>query len=149
MTPDRPDPQVFRLFNEVEIIEQLACNWAERRLAHGLRLSQFTALNYFVRLDGQCSPARLTKAFQVTKGAMTNTVQRLEALGFVEVVPDPADGRGKLVRITDAGGAAHTDSLARLEPDLGAIQAVFGAQAFEAAVPFLGRLRAYLDQNRG
>jgi len=133
----------------VGIIEQLARNRVERNLPYGLKLSQFSVLNHFVRLGGQWAPARLARAFQVTEGAMTNTIQRLEALGFVEVVPDPRDGRGKLVAITEAGRAAHAHSLAALAPDLATIQSEFGTEAFETTIPFLERLRVYLDENRG
>lgn len=142
------DSSVFRFFNEVGIIEQLARNRMERKLPHGLKLSQFSVLNHFTRLGGEWAPARLAKAFQVTKGAMTNTIQRLEALGYVEVVPDPEDGRGKLVRITGEGRAAHGKCLAAFGPELAAIQAMFGAQAFKAVLPFLERLRTYLDESR-
>ena len=148
MSYDQPDPKIFRFFNEVGIIEQLARNRMERRLPHGLKLSQFSVLNHFMRLGGQWAPARLAKAFQVTKGAMTNTIQRLEGLGYVEILPDPNDGRGKLVRITDPGRVAHGESLAALGPDLITIEAALGTRGFEAAIPFLERLRVYLDENR-
>ena len=48
---------------------------------------------------GEASPAALARAFQLTKGAMTNTLQRLEAQGFVRV-----DGRRR-GRPAQAGGA--------------------------------------------
>ena len=31
----------------------------------------------------------------------------LEKLGYVERVPDPSDGRAKIIRLTDRGHAAH------------------------------------------
>ncbi|WP_328537371.1 MarR family winged helix-turn-helix transcriptional regulator [Streptomyces sp. NBC_00344] len=39
----------------------------------------------------------------VSKQAAGKTVERLEALGYVERVDDPADGRRKLVRLTARG----------------------------------------------
>ena len=72
------DPISFRFFTEIGIIEQLARNRLERGLPDGLKISQFSVLNHLVRLGGEWSPARLARAFQVTKGAMTNTLQRLE-----------------------------------------------------------------------
>ena len=39
----------------------------------------------------------------ITKQAMGRLVDELEAKGFVESMPDPADGRAKLVRFTDTG----------------------------------------------
>ena len=48
-------------------------------------------LNHFARLGGVRSPAELAQAFQVSKGAMTNTLQRLEAGRLVKIIPDPAE----------------------------------------------------------
>jgi len=42
----------------------------------------------------------------VTKQAVTLLVDELEAGGYVERVPDPSDGRAKLVRLTGRGRAA-------------------------------------------
>jgi DNA-binding MarR family transcriptional regulator len=39
----------------------------------------------------------------MTKQSMAQLVAHLEAHGYVERVPDPADGRAKLVRATDRG----------------------------------------------
>ena len=38
-------------------------------------------LNHFARLGGEKTPAQLARVFHVTKGAMTNTVGRLDAAG--------------------------------------------------------------------
>jgi DNA-binding MarR family transcriptional regulator len=149
MTGTDPDPSIFRFFTEIGIIEQLARNRVERRLPHGLKLSQFSALNHFVRLEREESPLQLAKAFQVTKGTMTNTIQRLEALGFVVVRPDPDDGRGKRVGITGAGRAAHRESLDALGPDLSFIESELGGERFEQVLPMLEKVRVFLDQNRG
>ena len=39
----------------------------------------------------------------MTKQAMGQIVDDLERLGYIERVPDPADGRAKIVRFTDSG----------------------------------------------
>ena len=39
----------------------------------------------------------------MTSGGMTAAIDRLERKGFVARVPNPADRRGSLVRLTDAG----------------------------------------------
>src|SRR5262245_11376644 len=52
------------------------------------------------------SGARLTALAQqagMTKQAMGQIVDDLEQLGYVERVPDPVDGRAKIVRFTAAG----------------------------------------------
>ncbi|MEV4254433.1 MarR family transcriptional regulator, partial [Spirillospora sp. NPDC049652] len=51
----------------------------------------------------ELSPGRLLRATLVTSGTMTNRIDRLTAAGLVERHPDPADKRGVLVRLTDAG----------------------------------------------
>jgi DNA-binding MarR family transcriptional regulator len=51
----------------------------------------------------QLSPGRLLKETLVTSGTMTNRVDRLEARGLVERLPDPRDRRGVLVRLTPEG----------------------------------------------
>ncbi|MEP6814040.1 MAG: MarR family transcriptional regulator [Marmoricola sp.] len=51
----------------------------------------------------QLSPGRLLRETMVTSGTMTNRVDRLTYRGFVARLPDPADRRGVLVRLTPAG----------------------------------------------
>lgn len=142
---DRPDVQVF---TEIGIIDQLARTQLERVLPPGLSEAQFTVLNHFARRGGIESPVQLASAFQVTRGAMTNTLQRLEARGFVTVAGDPADGRRKLVSITPAGLAAHEAGLIAMRPYLERLRAAFADADFAAALPFLRALRAWLDDNR-
>jgi DNA-binding MarR family transcriptional regulator len=47
----------------------------------------------------------LAEQAQVTKQTATSLVDRLEAAGYVERVPDPRDGRARLVRLTDKAEA--------------------------------------------
>jgi len=147
MTPT-DDPIAFRVFNEIGIIAQLSRTEFERVMPDGLKLSQFMVLNHLTRLGGDWNQSRLASAFQVTKGAMTNTIQRLENRNFVKVVADPTDGRGKLVSITGAGRAARADCLQKLAPVLSQLLATIPADEFAAALPFLERLRVHLDENR-
>ena len=63
--------EVFALFNEIAIIDQLRSTRFARTLPHGLTHSQFGVLNHFVRLEGVYSPKQLANAFQVSKAAMT------------------------------------------------------------------------------
>ena len=145
------DPVLFTLLNEIGIIEQLARNRFERALAdvaEGLKISHFSVLNHFVRLGDDKNPADLARAFQVTRGAMTNTIQRLAARGLVEVGTDPLDGRAKRVRITPAGRRVRDQAIAAIGPVLAELEAAFGTAAFADALPFLQRLRAHLDRAR-
>lgn len=142
------DPTLFRVFNEIGIIEQLSRNAFERVMPDGLKLSQFAVLNHFVRLGGARSPVELARAFQVTKGAMTNTVQKLEAKGFVETRPDPSDGRAKRVTLTQAGRTARNDAIRALGPQMRDFENRIDMTEIASLLPALTRLREILDQAR-
>jgi DNA-binding MarR family transcriptional regulator len=140
---------IFRFFNEVGIIGQLSQTLFESLMSHGLTLSQFGVLNHFARLKRIESPARLARAFQVTKGAMTNTLGRLEKQAFIEISPDPDDGRAKLVKITGAGKSAQHDCVVALAPLLVKAANEIGVDGFTKALPQLEKVRIYLDELRG
>jgi DNA-binding MarR family transcriptional regulator len=142
------DPLAFKVLNEIGIIAQLSRAELERAGGDQLSAAGFGVLNHLSRLPGDWAPARLARAFQVTKGAMTNTLQRLEAEGFVKIVGDPEDGRAKQVTITAKGQKARNGAIARLAPALATISAEVGAETFAALLPGLARLRAALDSAR-
>ena len=117
-------------------------------MPHGLTLSQFTVLNHFVRLGNIESPARLARSFQVTKGAMTNTLGKLEKQGFIHINPDPNDGRAKLVDITESGKNAQSDCIQALAPMLIRLTNDIGLEGMNETLPQLELIRKYLDAAR-
>ena len=148
MTQPPHDPVGFRLLNEIGIIAQLSSAHFEALLPDGLSMAGFSVLNHFVRLGDERMLVDLARAFQVSKGAMTNTVQRLEARGLVEVRPDATDRRAKRVHITAAGRAMREDCVARLAPTLAALDAGFDRDALSGLLPPLAGLRAWFDGRR-
>ena len=142
------DPLVFRLINEIAIIDQLASRLFDRVMPGALTLPQFVVLNHFVRLGRPSGPLRLARAFQVTKSTMTNTLQHLDRAGWVTIEPDPQDARAKVVFITEAGRAAREAAIAALTPRLSSIAGGIHARDIEAALPLLARLRVNLDAER-
>lgn len=142
------DPTAFIALNEISIIAQLARAATDQALAPELNVASFGLLNHIARLPGDWTPARLARAFQLTKGAITNTVQRLEARGFVRLDPDPDDARSKFVRLTPDGQRARDAALARLAPLIRSLVEAAPDLDFAAALPFLARLRAVLDAAR-
>jgi DNA-binding MarR family transcriptional regulator len=143
------EQRLYQLFTEIAIVDQLARSMAERAMPNGLTMAQFGVLTHVTRLGGEWSPLRLARAFQVTKQTMTSTLARLEAAGLVAVRPDPADGRAKLVSLTEAGRAAHRDALQRLGPGLALAADAVPDGLVEALLPKLAELRAVLDAARG
>ncbi|MEQ9814747.1 MAG: MarR family transcriptional regulator [Azospirillaceae bacterium] len=142
------DPPHFALLNEIGIIDQLASRLFERLLPDGLTVPQFGVLNHFARLGRPSSPSRLARNFQVTKGAMTNTLHHLERKGFVAVRPNAEDARQKLVDITPAGRAARDRAVAAAAPALARLATAIPERDVGRALPVLAALRAYLDRER-
>ncbi|HZR50816.1 MAG TPA: MarR family transcriptional regulator [Streptosporangiaceae bacterium] len=108
------------------------------------RLS-FTTLSVLHTLSRR-SPLRLgelTATEQVTQSAVTQLVTRLERDGLVERRPDPSDGRGVRVHITEAGravtAARRADRVARLTAILDQLTAGERA-AIAAALPAIRRI---------
>ena len=132
----------------LNINAQLAANRLQRTLPHGLTVAQFSVLNWFVRVGTEATPGRLARAFQVTKGGMTYTLQQLEELKYVKIEADPADARAKIVRLTKAGVRGREDAIRRVDPGMRALIDALGADAFAGAMPFLVKLRQVLDAAR-
>jgi len=72
---------------------------------YGLSDGEWHALGH-LQLSGppyRRSAGQLAKRGELSSGAMTNRLDRLEGAGFVRRVPDPDDRRGVLVELTEAG----------------------------------------------
>ncbi len=138
----------FSLFLEIGIIAQLSGNRLQRAMPHGLTMAQFSLLTHCLRLGEGWTPARLAAAFQVTRGTMTNTLQKLEAKGFIRVDPDPEDARSKRVFLTAPGRAAQGDALKALVPQLADLPAGFPPELAARILPALQQLRIWLDSHR-
>lgn len=81
--------------------------------APGIRPAH-TKLFPFIPFDGGIRATRLAAALGVTKQAITPLVQDLVGWGLVEQVPDPADGRARLVIWTALGRRRILDGIAVL-----------------------------------
>ncbi len=141
----RPDVEVFA---EIGLIDQLATTMIDRLLPTGLTSAQFSVLNHLATHGREETPASLTGIFMVTKGAMTNILQRLEGRALIAVTIDPADARRKKVVITDEGRAAWERSVQGLRPMMDSLREAFTPGEFQDALPFLNALRGWLTETR-
>ena len=149
MTARPDDPLPFVFFNEIGIIEHLARTASERVMPDGLSSAGFSVLNHMIRLGhAQRAPVQIAAALQVTKGAITGTLKRLEAAGWITTEPDPRDGRGKIVRVTEAGRAARQEAIASLEPLFREMFGGIDPAELAAILPTLQKLRRILDAAR-
>jgi len=71
---------------------------------HGLTFARYEALVLLAfSREGRLPMSKMGKRLMVHPTSVTNIVQRLVGQGLVERVPNPADGRGMLARITPGG----------------------------------------------
>jgi len=141
----RADVQVFA---EIGAVAQLARNRVERALPDGLSQAGFDVLVHLATHGRDENPAALARTFQLTKGAITNTLQRLEAQGCVRMESEAADRRRKRVSLTAEGQAVLSAALVATRPVMDQLRSRFTEAEFEAALPFLAALRAWLEENR-
>lgn len=93
---------------------------ADRRLRDQFGVSHSRAvLLRVIGLKGPCSQHELAVALGHTDPAVTGMVRELVAAGLVEVLPDPGNGRRRLVSLTASG----TDLVARVTAALDAAMA--------------------------
>ena len=138
------DPTSFTVLTEIRAIEQLVAARLGRALPEGMELSHFAVLNHFSHLGGEKNPAQLAKVFQLTKGAMTNTIARLEKNGLVRVRSDPKDKRRKLVSLTEAGLEMRNRAIDALAPEFQTISDGVGRERLKDVLPTLRDLRVFL-----
>ena len=82
----------------------------------------------------------LAQLAQITKPSVVYLVNDLERLGYVERVPDPDDGRAKLVRLTPRGAEAQAVArklIAQVEHDWAG---VLGRRNFDTLCGLLKQL---------
>ncbi|MBN9389904.1 MAG: MarR family transcriptional regulator [Chloroflexi bacterium] len=70
-----------------------------------LRPAQFSVFQH-IEPEGSRATEMAERA-QITKQSMGYLVEMLEKQGYVQQVPDPTDGRARLVRLTDRGHAVN------------------------------------------
>lgn len=144
-TKTQTDQLAIGLFSEMFMADQLARARLAKALPKGMELSHFSVLHLLARSNAERSPAQLAKAFHVTRGAMTNTINRLEWAGYVHVRPDWDDARRKYVTISPAGLKARDAALDAIAPVLTSALENVGSENVRSALPVLRQLRAYLE----
>ena len=112
------DMNLLILLSEIATIEQLARNKLDNALPKDLNISSFSVLNHFSGSRAEKTPLQLARSFHVTKGAMTNTLNKLEKQGYIHVRPDWNDARKKCVSISQSGIDARNNAMKSIKPIL-------------------------------
>ncbi len=133
------------LFSEILAVDQLARASVARVLPKGMELSHFSVLNHLAHTGVERSPAQLAKTFHLTRGAMTNTLHKLEWAGWVHIRPDWDDARRKMVAISPAGESARNAALAAIAPVIADVVRKVGEDKVRTALPVLREMRTKLN----
>ena len=133
------------LVSEILATDQLLRNKLTRILPAGMEISHFSVLTHLAYTNSEKTPAQLAKVFHVTKGAMTNTLNKLEWAGYVHIRPDWDDARRKMVAISPAGRQARDAALSAIEPIIRTLVDEKGADDIRAAIPVLREMRLKLE----
>ena len=142
---ERNEDIAVTLFGELFMADQLARNRVSKALPRGMELSHFTVLNHLARVQEERTPAQLARAFHVTRGAMTNTLAKLEWAGHVHIRPDWDDARQKFVAISPSGRAARDAAVQSVAPLIADVVTALGADRVRAVLPVLRELRIRLE----
>ena len=145
---DPKTAELFAFFNEIGIIEQLSRAVLEARLPDGLIAPHFTVLNHLRRLGDGRAPIDMARAFQVPKTSLTHTLKGLEERGLIELRPNPADGRSKLVYLTEAGSTLRNNTIASMGPEFQRMAEGFDLDRLTEVLPVLRDLRVFMDEDR-
>ncbi len=147
MSSEKSDDIAVALFGELFMADQLARNRISKVLPKGMELSHFSVLNHLARIGDERTPAQLARAFHVTRGAMTNTLGRLEWAGHVHIRPDWEDARQKFVAISPSGRAARDAAVATVVPLIGEVVQALGPERVRSLLSVLRELRVRLEDD--
>ena len=143
--PNSQDNLAVTLFSEILMVDQLARASVGKALPKGMELSHFSVLNHLAYAGSERTPAQIAKTFHLTRGAMTNTLNKLEWAGWVHIRPDWDDARRKLVTISPAGLAARDSALAAIAPVIAEVVAKVGRDKVRTVLPVLREMRVKLS----
>jgi DNA-binding MarR family transcriptional regulator len=107
------DPDVEGIVGRIGSIHRRMKRAQEATLReHGLTPAEWGVMTT-LRLGGdhcRSSPGELASDLELSSGAMTSRLDRLEQVGYVRRLPDPDDRRGVVVELTEKGRDAWDTS---------------------------------------
>ena len=107
-TRERPDldPSGVEVIWRISFLHKYLKRLAGQQLGkYNLPIWSFDVLAALRRSGApfQLTPTALCESAQLSSGAMTNRLDRMQEAGMVERLPDPGDRRGVLIRLTPRG----------------------------------------------
>ena len=145
MSNEKTEDIAVALFGELFMADQLARSRISRVLPKGMELSHFSVLSHLARISDERTPAQLARSFHVTRGAMTNTLTKLEWAGHIHIRPDWEDARQKFVAISPSGRSARDSAVASVAPLIGDVVQTLGQDRVKGLLSVLRELRLRLE----
>lgn len=129
------------LFTAARLLDERA--QARLNAAAGERVARPALVRLLPFLDQTgIRPTELARRVDVSKQAVGQSLAELERRGLVEYIPDPGDGRARLVRLSSAGVVASQRGLRVLATLQRELARTVGARKLDAAAV---ALRAIID----
>jgi len=100
------DLEVEGIVERIQLLYKRVRTMLDDTLAEfGLNVGEWVVLGSLLRAGPphRRSPGQLAKSFDLTSGAMTNRLDRLETEKLIRRLPDPEDRRGVIVELTAKG----------------------------------------------
>ena len=144
----KTDPYNFAsliLFSEISTVDQLIRAQISKSLPDGMAISHLSVLNHLSSMKNERTPMQLAKSFHVTKGAMTNTLSKLETSGYIHIRPDWNDARRKQVTISKSGIEAQRGAINSITPVLTKVINRLGQAKAASVLPLIRELRHILS----
>ena len=134
------------LFSEITTVDQLIRAKISKILPEGMAISHLSVLNHLASINNEKTPMQLAKSFHVTKGAITNTLSKLEASGYINIRPDWSDARKKQVTISKSGIEAQREAMKSITPILQKVFIKLGSHKAGVVLPIIRELRNILSK---
>jgi len=144
MQPERhtPLPGLFSICQnlvEGELFARLAeAGYPEVRPVHGCVFGTIG--------DGGDRLTALADRARMTKQSVGEVVSELERLGYVERVPDPSDGRAKIIKLTERGQGAYDLAFATIEAIQRRWEERYGAERVRDALAMMREVVGDADE---
>jgi DNA-binding MarR family transcriptional regulator len=144
--PENRDLTVLHLFTEIAIVEHLLRNRHDTFKPANMTNGQFGVLNYFVRNKlSEATLSTLAWSFQDEDDYMAEKIEQLRSANYVTTQAIEGSNIDVLVKITEAGTAAHTRALNEIRPEVESLLVDLTPVELETAMKVLQEIRRTLD----
>lgn len=89
-------------------------------------------------------PTELAESLQITKQSVNDLLRDMEAKGYLTLVPDPTDGRARIIRLTVAGHELEQVTHEAAKAASEAFEQILGSRRYAALYAALDEVVAHV-----